>query len=131
MVGPSEELSLAVVSALAGGAGFWGFLTVFAKLRRSPPADIAQSYAAFAAAVNLQAQHLIDGLAKRVDDLEAANADCVAEGRRLRQRIDSLERQLIANGIPLPARNPSDALVVMEDGQTTVAQPRRKRRAAE
>ena len=55
-------------------------------------------------------------MATRIDSLEGRN-------RQLWQRNDSLEAVLRREGIPVPARDISGSLIVMEGGHATVFKP--------
>lgn len=131
-----------IVGAVAGCAGgLWSYLTARAQLKRSSPADVAESTAQLAAAVSAQTRAFVEELqadrrelrlvvtrqsrsirklVARVEQLEAENEVCRQGARRLELEILSLEEVLRANGIQIAAREMPGSFVILEGDRTTV-----------
>jgi chromosome segregation ATPase len=90
--------------------GLWTWLSERSKARASAPAAMTQSLATFQAALNEQAQALIqsfkDEVAEmrgRIESLEAENESCRTENAKALSRIGMLEVMLQRAGVELPA----------------------------
>lgn len=119
--------------AILAGGGFWGWMRERQKTRASPPADMVQAYAAAALSLSGQGQNLIATLesqiarlGERIEALEEENDKCRSENWQLRQAVGSLERRLIAAGIPLKPEELPDTIIEFEDGHALVVDPRKR-----
>lgn len=130
---PLEDLSwLTPGVATALGAivvAFVGMVTAVAGVWRKPssPADLQKAISDAAHGIVTDLRSEVGRLQDRIVHLEERSLQCEGENRQLRQWADSLVSILRENGLPIPVRDLSGSLIVMEGERRTVFKPTPKK----
>jgi len=96
--------------------------TALVRVWRKPsaPAEMIEAAAAVAEKMIAGLERRVEAQEKRIGEVEAQNARCEGENRQLWSAIWARDRIFRENGIPIPASELPNALVVMEGDRVTV-----------